>query len=359
MVMVNGWSGDLDEDLGRIARVVIGRGEIRVLRGGYRVAVGLPENQEAAREVLDFYHPHRLKGRVFRLAAMALVRSGLYRRMRPSHRGVPDGPEVEWLREAADGGRVGFVGCNPSHGLRCIVGGVDGSADAAPFVGKLGFDGGREAIIREADVLERLGEKYSGVLKPLSLDTGADWALMRLPHLGFRAPGDMEDPAVMELLRAWLGEEWKPLGQFAWAGDLLRRAEECGIDSEWCEAMRCREVRAALVHGDFAVWNLRLLDTGPCAFDLEWAVEEGVAGIDLAYGLRQEALLVRRLKPGPAVRRILAQVRSEAMENYLEAAGWSDAPEDWLKLGLLYAHFNANSDSSDMLAVLGMGRAGL
>ena len=66
--------------------------------------------------------------------------------------------------------------------------------------------------------------------------------------------------------------------------------------------MRDRVVRTALVHGDFAVWNLRLLPTGPAAIDWEWAVEEGAAGIDFAHGLRQEAVMLRRLNTEPGRR---------------------------------------------------------
>ena len=63
--MGEGWSGDLDEALERIAGVATGRGGIHVLRGGHRLAMGLPEDPKAARVVLDFYQPQRLKGRLF------------------------------------------------------------------------------------------------------------------------------------------------------------------------------------------------------------------------------------------------------------------------------------------------------
>ena len=350
--MAGGWSGDLGEPLARISCVASGRGEIRVLRGGYRVAIGLPEDPKAARVVLDFYHPQRLKGRLFRLAGLAMVNVGIHRRVLSSHHGSGE-PAVEWLREAAAEGRVGFLGCNPSHGLRCVVGGIEGGPAAAPFVAKLGFDGSRAAIVREAEVLQSLDGR-PGVLKLLSIEIGEDWALMRLPHLGCRAPKDMEDPVVVDLLRKWLSEEKVLLGEISWAADLLDRAEKAGADEEWCEAMRGREVRSALVHGDFAVWNLRNLSTGPCALDWEWAVEDGVGGIDLAYGLRQEALLVRRLEAGEALRDILGKVEGGAFGEYLDDCGWKDAREDWLKLGLWHSHLNVGQDSGEMLRELGM-----
>ena len=108
------------------------------------------------------------------------------------------------------------------------------------------------------------------------------------------------------------------------------------------------------MHGDFAVWNLRLVPTGPCAIDWEWAEEHGVAGIDLAHGLRQEAVMIRELSAEAAVKRILRQARNRTWSSYLDACGWSGSLEDWLKMGLLHSHFNARSESGEMLAVLGI-----
>jgi len=315
------------------------------------MAWGLPEDGEGAEVVLGFYQPQRWKGRAFGVVARGLVRTGLYRRVLRG-KGEECVPEVEWLREAAAAGRVGFMGCNPSHGLRCIVGGVD--EKGVPFVGKLGFDEGREAIVREGEVLARLAGRRPGVLKGISLERGEDWALLRLPHLGNGSPARMEDAGVVALLEEWLGGERKALGAVAWAKELLDRAEVAGVEAEWCAAMRGREIRTALVHGDFAVWNLRLGPEGPCAIDWEWAVEEGVGGIDLAYGLRQEALLVQRLGAAEAVRQMLGQGGKGAMKVYLERCGWGGALEDWLRLGLLDTHLNAKSDCREMLEVLGV-----
>jgi hypothetical protein len=168
----------------------------------------------------------------------------------------------------------------------------------------------------------------------------------------------MADPAVPELLHGWLGGGLECLGAIAWAGDLLCRAESAGADSSWCATMRRRELRPSLVHGDFAVWNLRLVPEGPCAIDWEWAVEDGVGGVDLAYGLRQEAVLVRRLDADGAVSYILGQARQKALGAYLAACGWEGAHEDWLILGLLHTHLNTNSDCGGMLEALGVSLGG-
>jgi len=352
--MEDGWRGDLSSVLKRISRVATGNGTLRILRGGHRFAVGFPEDRRAARVVLDLYHPHRFRGDMFRIYARGVLKFRLERRLLQASVGGGGEPASEWLQEAAAEGRVGFVGSNPVHGPRCLLGGLTGGEDPIPFVGKLGFDQSREAIMREASVLARLGGRFPGVLKPLSFESGSDWALLRLPYLGFRTPKGMDDSQVIQLLVQWLGDTRKPLGEIKWARRLLEVAENAGADSAWCAAMRKRMIRTALVHGDFAVWNLRMVPTGPCAIDWEWAEENGVAGVDLAHGLRQDAVMIRKLGPGKAVRHVLAWAEKRTWSAYLDASGWSGAKKDWLRFGLLHSHFNARSDSRKMLEHLGI-----
>lgn len=353
--MKGGWTGDVSGLLQRIARVATGPRPVHLLRGGARLAIGLPENRVAARAVIDLYHPHRPRGRLFSLLARSLVAFRIHRCLLRPEGGGGGLPEVPWLSRFAEEGRVGFVGSNPAHGPRCLVGGIDCGPDARPFVGKLGFDHSRGAILREAELLDRLAGRYPGVLRALSLESGADWALLRLPHLGFVTPQGMNDPMVVDLLVQWMSGVRQPIGEVAWAADLLARAQASGIDPIWCERLRRRTVHTALVHGDFAVWNLRVLPNGPCALDWEWAAETGVAGIDLAHGLRQDAVMIRKLPPASAVRWILVKARGRPWNSYLSACGWDGAHHQWLAFGLLHSHLNARSDSREMLSVLGLG----
>lgn len=351
LIMESGWAGPLEAPLARIAEVATGGASLRLLRGGARLAFGLPENREAARVVLGLYEPQRWKGRLLRMAGAALLATGAYRRVLPVAAGAAK-PAVDWLRPLAAEGSVGFMGCNPSHGLRCVLGGMDG--DGAPFVAKLGFDHGREAILREARQLRSLGSSWPGIPPVLSLDEGPDWALLRLPHLGSAAPGHMDDPGVTALLQEWLREDGGPLGDNAWASELLEHAGASGVEQDWCARMRGVVVRGALVHGDFAVWNLRRTDRGLVAIDWEWAVEDGIGGLDLAYGLRQEALLVDRLDPAAAVRHILGHARKHPASAYLTSCGWNGREEDWLRLALLHCHLVLGDDSAPLLAELGI-----
>lgn len=305
--------------------------------------------------VIGLYHPLRLRGRLLKWLAGALVSSGLSNRL-GCFRGDSTA-EVEWLRASAEAGCVGFLGCNPAHGPRCILGGIlPGSGER--FVAKLGFDESAGAIRREGMILAGLSGRFKGVIRPLGMDEGGDWVLLRLPYLGDHAPLVMQDEGVAGLLGSWLGSESDSLGENAWAARLLRRVPESAVAPGWHERMRARVVRRALVHGDFAVWNLRIVEDGLCALDWEWAEESGVAGVDLAHGLRQESFMVRGMTPRRAVSWMLEEADKAPWRGYLEEAGWAGALEDWLVLGLLHSHFHALNDSSSLLEVLGVSLGG-
>jgi hypothetical protein len=309
------------------------------------------------------YQPQRWKGRLFLTLAKWAIASGISK-SRPSYTGTVSAlPEVTWLKESSAMGTVGFLGCNPNHGPRCVLAGIDPTS-GEKFVAKLGLDGSAVAVRREAAVLERLSERFPGVVRSMGLETSDtkpqshdpacafDWALLRLPHLGTEAPRSMANPRVHELLDQWLGTDEKPLGHIPWAENLIRKVATNEAPEGWHTRMVAHPIRTALLHGDFAVWNLRNTPDGLIAIDWEWGVEDAVAGIDLAHGLRQEGYMVRGLKPEHAVAWMREQAASPLWSGYLETCGWSHDLEDWLRLGLLHSHFNALNPSAKLLKVL-------
>lgn len=348
-----GWKGDIDPFLERISAVAAGAGSLRVLNAHVRIALGLPMNRAAAQAVVGLYHPQRWKGRLLKCLAELLAVTGARISMFSSDNPICDEPPVTWLRGAARAGTVGFLGCNPAHGLRCILGGIlPDTGDK--FVAKLGFDESARAIAREAEFLESVNGKYPGVIAPLEFAQGEDWRLLRLPYLGEKGPARMDDPKVVGLLDAWVGDEAVTLGELPWARRLLENVPASAVPSGWHARMESHRIRRALVHGDFAVWNLRLVNDRICALDWEWADENGVAGIDLAHGLRQECFMVKTMSPHAAVKAILSLATRLPWSAYLARTGWMNHLDDWLSLGLLHSHFNARNDSAEMLSALGI-----
>ncbi len=360
--MSEGWKSDVSPLLRRISQVATGAGSLFVLVAGSRLALALPADRKAARIVADLYQPQRWKGRLFRGIAKWMITFGIPG-FRPTHPGtVGSIPEASWLKEAAERGCIGFLGCNPNHGPRCVLAGIDPSS-GEKFIAKLGLDESAHAIRREAKVLENLKGRYPGVIPPMELKTALlqsqissekafDWALLRLPNLGSTAPKSMDDAEIHKLLEDWLGGDSKPLSKFTWAERLLERVATSEAPTGWHHEIKRKQIRTALLHGDFAVWNLRKTQNGLMAIDWEWGEDNAVAGIDLAHGFRQECYMARGMKPKDAVAWILRQASSPRWREYLHMCGWGNDLENWLRLGLLHSHFNALNPSAELLNVL-------
>ena len=348
-----GWSGDLNAVMARVGQVAIGSEGWNVLRAGARLALALPRNRRAAQVVIGLYQPHRWTGRAFQFLARILVATGLHRyypKITPPDFGPP---LVSWLQAAANAGTVGFLGANPVHGPRCILGGIDPTSGRL-FVAKLGLDQSAAAVEHEHAKLELLHRKHPGVLESLGCEVGDGWALLKLPHLGENGPQRMQGVGVAELLNSWISEIREPIEENMWARNLIARIPAKGAQHGWHNSILEKCVNKALVHGDFAVWNTRMTKNGLCALDWEWAEENGIAGIDLAHGLRQECYMVHRMKPAKAVAWMLSQADLLPWKSYLNACGWGSDTKDWLRLGLLHSHFNAKNDSAELLSVLGI-----
>ncbi len=347
------WKEDLERTLGRIGAIATGSTELIVVNAVQRVALAFPDDPGISNLVLALYQPKRLTGRAFKAAVGLMNRMHAYPRCHRHQPGSTVLPELAWLQDAARAGTIGFLGCNPSHGPRCILAGILPDSGET-FIAKLGLDESAHAVAHECRMLAELGGRYPGIPRPLGQQQGGDWFVMRLPHLGNASPHTMSAPGISDLLQSWASDRRTRLGESPWARGLIRQACVSGSLSGWHERMESISIGGALVHGDFAVWNLRYTNEGIRAIDWEWAEPEGVAGIDLVHGLRQEAYMIRRLSASASIAWMLEQARTPAWSAYLDRAGWTGHLEDWLRLGLLHSHYRAKNDSWDLLEHLGI-----
>jgi hypothetical protein len=303
--------------------------------------------------VLNLYQPQRLKGRLFKLMASTLGQSK-HRIGAHVHEGISiQVPEIEWLQEASRAGLLGFLGCNPSHGLRCIVAGISPSSGES-FIVKLGLDESMEAVKREYDILTKLQERYPGVIQTRGHASGENWFAMRLPYLGHTSPTRINIPAVVKLLSSWSLTKTQRIDEWKLMHDIISKVQVDRELSGWHHKVGALSISRALVHGDFAIWNLRHTPFGLYAIDWEWATEDGIAGIDLIHALRQEAYMVRKLDTAAALEWMQAQLKSESWKDYVTASGWADHKMDLLRIGLLHSHFISKNDSRELLAKLGV-----
>ncbi|MGA0901061.1 MAG: hypothetical protein ACO3SO_11735 [Luteolibacter sp.] len=217
------WNQNLEMTLQRIAAVATGSTHLAVINAAKRVALALPSNEMAVQLVLDLYQPKRFAGRCFKQVAGSLNRLDLVPLSRHYTPTSGLNPSTEWLVNAAETGTIGFLGCNPAHGLRCILTGILPETGEA-FIAKLGFDSSAQAVKREHDILTEIGHRYPGVAQAISGDQGEDWFLMRLAYLGNKTPESMADEGIDALLFSWINDTEIKLGDNAWASDLIQMA---------------------------------------------------------------------------------------------------------------------------------------
>ncbi len=347
------WNEDLSSTMQRIASVATGSTELAIINAARRVALALPSDHEVAQLVLDLYQPRRFAGRCFKQIAGPLSQLELGPLSHHFKAKDTSTPSVEWLADAAKSGTIGFLGCNPAHGLRCILTGIL-PASGEPFIAKLGFDESATAVKREHETIAQISGRYPGIAESIGHNTGENWFLMRLAHLGKETPESMTASGIGSLLQSWLNADETSLEDNAWANHLIERACVDRSLRGWHRRMEKLTIRSALIHGDFASWNLRHTDQGIQAIDWEWAQPNGIAGTDLVHGLRQEAHLIRKLSAPSAISWMREQVSHAPWAKYIKETGWAGKTDDMLRLGLLHSHYNAQNDSRELLKELGI-----
>lgn len=233
----------------------------------------LPEDGGVAAKTIDLYLPQSVKAKVARRALKILNGCGLLGFL----------PAV--TTAGAYGGELcGYLLCNPVHGARAIA---VSSADDGFRIRKIAARSASAPIRAEFDALKRL-QGRPGV--PAVYGCGAGEAFyFEMEYLEAAPVRSLEDERVGRLLESW------------------RSPDDPG---------------KALVHGDFALWNLRGRGGDLVAIDWEWSREGGPAGFDLVYALVREASLVHHLSGADADAEVVRRIRhSKWMTDYLSKSG--------------------------------------
>lgn len=336
------WRGDLREVTDRILEVAIGQRAIKLVVLNDRIAFGLPRGGEMTREVLRLYRPMRFKARLVAAGLDGAARCGLHRLVGRKIEGT--GPcEISWLRNS---GELGFLGCNPSHGIRAVI--LSQDEEGGLIVTKLAIGPGHDSLRDEAKKLDRFSQKHGGIPSLGGLEEGPDWTAFWTKFYAKPGPRRMRGKDVVPLLEKWRSDETVCLGSVDWLARTIEEAPEI-------LAGKLRElvVRRALGHGDFAPWNLRWDEENLVAVDWEWGREAGVAGLDLGHGLVAEAFLVEELSGKQLIDSVLRKVNEPATSKYLRESGWEDF-RLWLFFILLLNRSRWQSSMQLELGLLGM-----
>jgi hypothetical protein len=334
------WRGDLSEVIGRMLEVAIGHRPIKLLVLNDRIAFGLPRDGKMAGEVLKLYRPMRPKARLVAAGLSGAARCGLHGLVGRKIEGT--GPcEISWLR---DSGELGFLGCNPSHGIRAVI--LSRDHERGLKVTKLAIGGRHGSLRDEAQKLDQFSEQHGGISSLGGLEEGPDWTAFWTKFYAKPGPRKMRGE-VVPLLEKWRSDEVVRLGSVDW----LARAIE-GVPESMGGKLRELILRRALVHGDFAPWNLRWDEEDLVAVDWEWGCEDGVAGLDLGHGLVAEAHLVEGLSGEKLIERVLGQASEPRILKHLRESGWEDL-RLWLFFILLLHRSKWQSRMEQELQFLG------
>jgi len=334
------WKGDLTEVISKLQKVAIGSDPIQVIVLSDRIALGLPRDRHLACEVLKLYRPMKIQARLVAWCLKWLIKCGTHRVLGKRFQNEATS-EITWLRNSTS---VGFLGCNPSHGIRCVL--LDRDEDGGLRVTKLAMGNHHESVDVEACQLEDLSGNYRGVPKLGGIERGSGWTALWTRYFATPGPRQMEAGAVVPLLTSWLSEEFVRLGSINWLIPVFEQAPTI-FSGDLKELV----VRRALVHGDFAPWNLRWEGDRLMAVDWERGLEEGIAGLDLGFGMLMQFRLVAGLGGEKLIDTILEKVKTPEMIRYLQKSGWKN-PELLFTLVFLYDYSKTGRDVSEELEAL-------
>ena len=334
------WKQNLSAAMPALQRVALGRHAVSVVALSDRVALGLPPDKRLATEVVNLFRPMNGRARLVSRAVGFLAGAGLGSTIGKKFVGGSS-CTISWLQEAK---AVGFLGCNPSHGLRCILLSRDTSENL--LVTKLAIGGDIEVVSKEAEKLIRFSGDFDGIPTLISSEKGDDWAAFSMNHLRERGPLTLDEDAVMGLLQGWLIEEVVSPDSMAWLKPMLAH-----IEPKLARAISGERVHKSLFHGDFTPWNLRLNQGDLFAIDWEWSSSEGLGGLDLGHGLFMTGRLVDDLSGGALVDKILTCSSQGGVSQYLMACGWKSLPA-WLAISIIYSSTQTGLDVKEELIAL-------
>lgn len=227
--------------------------------------------------------------------------------------GTPDFPEIAILAGNPNAAGRRFI---------VLVFGADGRPAA---VVKVGLDRESIALIeRERDFLRSVPPGRVGVPALIGECVTERVCAFALPF--FENGIDGRDAET--LLSGWIDENCTtPLsGIPAWQRLHERAADEPGF-LRLAEALGARIVHPALMHGDFAPWNLRA--GGTIALDWERGELVGVPAWDWFHLTVQPAILVEHATPSAVLTRVRRLIASPAFASYATRARIGGIEREW------------------------------
>ncbi len=194
----------------------------------------------------------------------------------------------------------------------------------------------RGLIQKEGAFLASLSGKAAGIPKVRAEFQSARLRALALDFFPGDSPRPRDETRIPPLLSSWVEPERKiALEQ---TPDWVRLEKAASANDCFCavaKRLRNRTVHAAIHHGDFAPWNIKVSPEGNWTV-LDWERGElaGIPGWDWFHYVLQTAILVERLPTAGLIGRVESLLSSEAFKRYAERAAIF-GQERWLVLAYL------------------------
>lgn len=302
----------------------------------------LPENgAHFVSRGLDLYAPATLGGQAYKLGLLALAASGvgaLFKSRVIIVNERADSVLAEVRKRLADGATCSCaISCGtPGPDEKLTVQLMSRAGDVVAFA-KIGETGrARALLMQEARMLEFLaGTSIAAQVPQLiaQFEHEGCFVLMLTAVTGVTADNRFTGKHWRFLSRLVLDQ---PINICTYLFDVKRLPQRLTVlhggivDTlsravTWLEAARACICRAAVVHGDFAPWNIRVdrASVPPEIFVFDWELgyEVGLPGWDVFHFIVQTDVLVRRRSAAAILRHLETLFGNQDARDYLLSAG--------------------------------------
>jgi len=304
----------------------------------------LPVGWRAARTGLNLYSAQRRRAKIWRRILPVLFQPPLSVFFKPVHlradasaeimqfmaqqAGLPAEqvfPAAIKLSEVGSRHRLVLLLCDESHRpTRVIKVGVNAA--------------GRAATDKEADFLAQLPANKLGCIRMTGRISTPKLSAFATDYFPGVSPYD--DAGLEHLFHDWLGsDEPVPLESLTGWSE-LSAAVDAPDREAWRQissALAGKSVRTTLYHGDFAPWNVRVVNSRNLqTFDWERGRLQGIPGWDWFHFTIQTAILARRYPAERVAAEVEQMIHSPRFKKYAADAGISDIIEPLVLAYLLH-----------------------
>ncbi len=290
----------------------------------------LPRPPRLARIGLELYPAQTPRSRLVRSLAAWVLQARLPVVVKPVEVNLsPEDPFVRWLASRAQvalGGIPQFavLAGNPnSPGQRFILLLFDPTGRPVAVV-KVGVtEAARKLIEQERQFLERTPTGTPAIPPLLGTFANAGLQAIAFDFLPGRSPRPADEHLLPKVLRNWLRPQQSiVLADTRFWHELSATSANHPIFKSLTVALRNQSSSSAIVHGDFAPWNVRVAPFGDwMALDWERGDLNGPPAWDWFHYVIQKGILVQRQPATSLAMAIEGLLASKEFKKYAQAAG--------------------------------------